>query len=462
MKTKKIILFGFGTLLAFLTFYSNNLILAADSSFDNSQNIKVIKPSSGTKIKEENDITINWKEYKGEFDHYRISLRNKLVPDLVTSGQIVPKEKKEFTFNGENLTAHHVEFWQLNSGGILLNKLRKNFYFEIIAINSSMQPVANGYSKTFSILEDGDKNSFEIKSNVKSSIKLNSQKQNQKYLRESSILLSWKTENIKAVDIYLVKGNKKYLLLENYSEGNEFSYAVGRVDNKWGIDTLKNGSYSIVICQTGNPIDKQCAKFKFKIYGKNTEISILPSLNDPWAIIDKIKDYSKNRNKAGFDSLVYDPEKMSCDNKKECESMFKFLDVMLFDSLNKNDYVDRWEDNKQMILVSKLMPIDNADEKSGSINHLFFAKDDKGNLKFIGYDSSGLGFSRKGTNRSDSVLEADIQAAIADVDKDGLSDQKEKCENYFNEYIKDCKVTDPAKRDTDGDGWWDGVEAKFE
>lgn len=137
-------------------------------------------------------------------------------------------------------------------------------------------------NRKYSDLSDSN---FEIKSNVKSSIKLNSQKQNQKYLRESSILLSWKTENIKAVDIYLVKGNEKYLFLENYSGGNEFSYAVGRVDNKWGIDELKNGSYSIAICQTGNPIDKQCAKFKFKIYGKNTEISISPSLKGSSPIV---------------------------------------------------------------------------------------------------------------------------------------------------------------------------------
>jgi hypothetical protein len=131
------------------------------------EKIKVIKPSSGTKIKEENDITINWKEYKGEFDHYRISLRNKLAPDLITSGQVVPKENKEFTFDGESLTSHHVEFWRLNSGGVLLNKLRKNFYFEIVAINKSMQPVATGYSKTFSIIENKNVNNVATKRLVK-------------------------------------------------------------------------------------------------------------------------------------------------------------------------------------------------------------------------------------------------------------------------------------------------------
>jgi hypothetical protein len=46
-----------------------------------------------------------------------------------------------------------------------------------------------------------------------------------------------------------------------------------------------------------------------------------------------------------------------------------------------------------------------------------------------------------------------------DTDKDGLTDQYELNTPYYNKFYGTTLYTDPAKRDTDGDGWGDGYEA---
>jgi protein-disulfide isomerase len=116
--------------------------------------IKITKPTSSTKIKDGDSVLIKWKEYKGDFDQYVIISRNKLAPDC-TSDQIVPKTETQFNYSDEFLTCVS------SSTNISLEKLRKNFYFEIQAIKN-FQIVAKGESKKFSIVENKVKKSNKI------------------------------------------------------------------------------------------------------------------------------------------------------------------------------------------------------------------------------------------------------------------------------------------------------------
>ncbi len=62
-----------------------------------------------------------------------------------------------------------------------------------------------------------------------------------------------------------------------------------------------------------------------------------------------------------------------------------------------------------------------------------------------------------GTNRGPVQIEAELQAMILDSDKDGLTDMKENCGGSMMGN-KTCVKTNPNKDDSDGDGWWDGID----
>jgi len=74
-------------------------------------------------------------------------------------------------------------------------------------------------------------------------------------------------------------------------------------------------------------------------------------------------------------------------------------------------------------------------------------------LKFIKEDNKW-----KLIGASDIIIgwftDIEAQDRIRDTDKDGLTDFNERCESGFSNCIK----TDPLDRDSDDDGWWDGIE----
>jgi hypothetical protein len=52
-----------------------------------------------------------------------------------------------------------------------------------------------------------------------------------------------------------------------------------------------------------------------------------------------------------------------------------------------------------------------------------------------------------------------VQQAL-DSDQDGATDEEETCANEYDPFCG--PVTDPFSRDTDGDGYWDGIEFSAE
>jgi ABC-type Na+ efflux pump permease subunit len=180
---------------------------------------------------------------------------------------------------------------------------------------------------------------------------------------------------------------------------------------------------------------------------------------DPWAVFDKQKEYGQAKDFGGYMSLSYN-QYPACTNKAECDMIFEIVNAVA-DSINKNEYVNKWEDSKQIILSTKVKKTDTSTERSYRKDYLFFVKDSNGNVKVLGNSSSGLSISKSGSNSTNEAQTAELEISVLDTDQDGISDIKEKCEGA-SQYDKSCKKTDPTKRDTDGDGWWDGVEDKFE
>lgn len=180
---------------------------------------------------------------------------------------------------------------------------------------------------------------------------------------------------------------------------------------------------------------------------------------DPWVVFNKQKEYGQAKDFPGYMSLSYN-QYPACASKADCDMMFQFVNAIA-DSINKNEYVNKWEDGKQIILSTNVKKTDTATEKSYTKDYLFFVKDSNGSVKVLGNSSSGLHILKAGSNSSSEAQTSELEFSVVDTDQDGISDIKEKCEGA-SKYDKSCNKTDPTKRDTDGDGWWDGVEARFE
>ena len=136
----------------------------------------------------------------------------------------------------------------------------------------------------------------------------------------------------------------------------------------------------------------------------------------------------------------------------------QFLPFLLDESskINKSDYVNKWQDDKQAIYSTIPKKIDNTESygyKQGII--MFINKDGFWKVLSMSPEKTWT-ISKKGTNHTATQIEQELQAMMLDSDKDGLTDKEETC---TADHDPACVKTDPNKRDTNGNGWWDGIEA---
>jgi hypothetical protein len=103
--------------------------------------------------------------------------------------------------------------------------------------------------------------------------------------------------------------------------------------------------------------------------------------------------------------------------------------------LNKADFVNKWQDDKQAIFSTNLIEIDGS--PFTQIKIYFFKNNGIWELLAIDYTGN--------------------DEPEPDSDQDGLTDRDETCSGW-QESNPNCIKTDPNKRDTNGNGWWDGVE----
>ena len=92
-----------------------------------------------------------------------------------------------------------------------------------------------------------------------------------------------------------------------------------------------------------------------------------------------------------------------------------------------------WKDKKQTII------------NTNSNATIFYIRDSEGNAKILVISTS-------------TYYTEDIPT---DTDQDGRYDEDENCTStYYNIFEEDCIKTDASKRDTDEDGYWDGIEVE--
>lgn len=177
-----------------------------------------------------------------------------------------------------------------------------------------------------------------------------------------------------------------------------------------------------------------------------------------WYLFQKYLAYNKQKNLAGVKSVVYklSPLCESPDTVIDCEARMGSA-YSYGNPLNKKDFVNVWSDEKQIILSTNFWTEDSDD--MGVIGRfrsiIYFIKDENGNLKLLSFSPTKGGATEKGT-AGEEELSYRIIRYTEDNDQDGIEDYTEEC--LAVKEGQTCLKTDPTIRDTDNDGFWDGVE----
>lgn len=199
---------------------------------------------------------------------------------------------------------------------------------------------------------------------------------------------------------------------------------------------------------------------KIKIDPSVPDIS-LPFSNEPkdvaWAVFQEYLSYNKTRNLEGVKSVVYKiaPICQNPKNKTDCEN--RMGSAYSYGSLlKKEDFINVWSDEKQTILTTdfKIEENDNTIGRSRAI--IFFVKDEKRKLRMLSFSPFKGAITEKG-EASEEELNDRLVIFTEDKDEDGVADYQEQCLGLKKG--ETCISTNPKLRDTNGDSWWDGVEA---
>ncbi len=201
----------------------------------------------------------------------------------------------------------------------------------------------------------------------------------------------------------------------------------------------------------------------------NQEISsipILPKQNLPlsddskemaWAIFQKYLGYNKDKNLDAVKSIVYKVN-VVCESAVATDECKNRMDMAYAygSALKKADFTNVWSDSKQTILSTDFK-IDENDMAIGRNRAImFFVKNNTSNLVLLSFSPfKGYVLEKASTTREE--LLSKLTDTTKDTDKDGIADYEEQC--IFPYDVSTCIKTNPDLRDTDANGYWDGVQA---
>ena len=188
-----------------------------------------------------------------------------------------------------------------------------------------------------------------------------------------------------------------------------------------------------------------------------TPISEAPAnlVDQAWGLFEQGRMAMKNHNLETLNQLYFKSETINMEectkqlSKKECDDMAnEFMDFgyQSMANLIRADFVNVFHDEKQVVMYTNPV-LEKTGNKSYVVNYAFFAKNSSGNLKILKFLSSSATFS----DTTKAIT------AFLDTDHDGVPDEREKCAGP-DKYDKTCVKTDPTNPDTDGNGWWDGID----
>ena len=191
-------------------------------------------------------------------------------------------------------------------------------------------------------------------------------------------------------------------------------------------------------------------------------VSAVLTKEDLWKIWIRYLGFAKEKNIEGIKSISYQVSE-ACTKpelKGECEE--KMTAVYTAGSvLRKEDFNNISADSKQAILRTNLKIEETVEAFTATEGKIVFALNPLGKMSLLHLDPAQTWSVRKKTGSTTEEMKTRLYAFSKDTDVDGLSDELEKCIFPDEWIVLACTETNPNKRDSDGDGWWDGVEYYF-
>lgn len=178
-----------------------------------------------------------------------------------------------------------------------------------------------------------------------------------------------------------------------------------------------------------------------------------------WTVFENYLNFAKAHDLSGIKSLSYQLSP-TCADATKTEDCNALMDNVYFfgKDMKEKDFVVIWSDSKQIILSTNFKRQEIGTTTAAYTRGIiYFTKDLKNNIKLLTFNpEDGIAINRD--KIAPDQLEARLIHMTIDSDQDGLPDTVETCAGFAVEANCPNKITNPNKRDTNGDGWWDGVE----
>lgn len=197
--------------------------------------------------------------------------------------------------------------------------------------------------------------------------------------------------------------------------------------------------------------------------GETTKPEIKNSLSHTaWTVFENYLNFAKNQDIAGIKSLSHQLS-LACSDATAIDDCSILVENAYFfgKDMKEKDFVNIWSDSKQIILSTNFKRQEiGTTTATYTRGIIYFTKDLKNNIKLLTFNpEDGIAINR--SKIAPDQLESRLINMTIDSDQDGLPDTVETCAGFAVEANCPNKITNPNKRDTNGDGWWDGIEIFF-
>ncbi len=152
----------------------------------------------------------------------------------------------------------------------------------------------------------------------------------------------------------------------------------------------------------------------------------------------------------------------TCKDQKQIKDCYAKMDIVydILKNFKQDEFTHVAYDEKQIIISSDwhVEQSDLAYGKARKVVYLTRKADGSAQLLSVTLPEEII-YTLIAKDDTPATLEKEVTTRIIDTDGDMLVDEVENC-TYPNA-PKTCVKTDPTKKDTDGNGWWDSIDPLF-
>lgn len=183
----------------------------------------------------------------------------------------------------------------------------------------------------------------------------------------------------------------------------------------------------------------------------------LAQSHEAWNAFTSYLEAAKNHDLTSLKALSYQLSS-TCTNpesKTQCEGLMDTV-AEVGSLFKESDFTHVLSDEKQIILATDYKKEDYPVLRGYSRGAIYFVRSEDNTLKVLAFGPTEGAYLQKVKGQSDEALESALAIRLEDKDSDGVADFAEEC--LDPKTTTTCTHTDPTKRDTDGNGWWDSTE----